>query len=110
MNQLKKITELHLGHILKDFKSIRSDVIFDIINEVIENFNCTNELVNDIFTATCSLILSKIGFVRITLKKNSSNTKKNNDTFNKLIKCFNIVRSICEKSNYVANNFVSNFK
>ena len=104
---LKKSTEKHLQTLLDYYDKIDNDEIFDVLLEIINNFNLSKEKITSIIINISEKILSSVGGItRIGFKKKSPQNKTQEKINQRLFKFFNILRSICENSHYVVNAYV----
>lgn len=101
----KQITIENTRNIIINLNSIKSYLIYDNLYDIVNNFPLESENLKFLFDHICQTIKSEIQNVtRVCFKKDSFSDKKQEQVNTKLIKCFNILRLICEKEVYVLNN------
>ena len=105
LKTVQDITRANLNILICNISTIKSHMIYDTLYDITNNFLLDQDILRQLFENLCSTIKDTIIQVtRITYKKNSTSDSKQESKNSKLIKCFNILRSLCEKESYVLNN------
>lgn len=98
---------MSLNIIVDGLENMNIPIIYDILYDIINNYPLQSEVVCALITKCSSIILKLVsGVTRITFKKESSAEKKQEKQNTKMIKTFNVIRTICEKDVYVHPNIV----
>lgn len=105
---VNKIIDNNLMKIINNLDLLDNKCVFDIILEIISNFNLNYEVLTAILDKI-SIKINKLSIAttRILFKSHSSCANKQVLMNSMLIKCFAIFRVIVDKKDYVTNNYVS---
>lgn len=88
---------------------IKNQLVFSFIEEIVISYPI-DDIVVELFDRLCKRIFNELDLVRrIKFKPKSEGKKKQQQVNSNIIKCFNIIRAVCENAHNVELNYVRLF-